>query len=688
MKNNLSKSVAAFAAFSILLSLLFIFVMPAKHTDAASGKTITLSVKKGADITASLQKALTDAVGSATKKKPVTVKVPAGTYYISDTIFISSNTKLVLDKKTVIKKSSSSKTPVAYMLRCAGNPAKRGCTSGGYSDSANITISGGTWDADFVKCNDDSSGSVFSFSHTTNLTVSGVTIRNCYGTHLIELSAAKKVTIKGCELYGFKSADPKTEKEAIQLDVCHDEKLMPSGAPYDDTPCTKITISKCSIHDYPRAIGSHIMVDRIYHKSIKIANNNIYNISGAAVYGCNYVSLTISKNTIKNVGCAIQLKSDTDVSAAKRERLKGVKAMSLSKSGFNITVSGNTIETALSGADKDDSKSLIGIFLYGSEKAPINNVTISQNMINSASSGIYLRFVKNAKISSNRLVRSDNAFDVGSTSFSEDAVKLASSTVTKLSDNEISSFLAPFENGIALRDGSIVKDSGNNTVSYVTDCALALYSGSSFAGSKFICRQSGKHGITLDASDATLTDSSVTDAVQNGVTLKDNSQLMLGNSSISLTQGHGISMMSGSSLEMNDSTVSQSIKNGINASSSTLVLRSSLIDTCTGKGLSISSSSVADISGTVFTGNTDTALKSDGSELTLSGCTFSDNASTALRVTASKIDARSNCFTDNAPGEKVIFISDKSSGSLVDCSLSNPAAKRDILISANSNIIN
>ena len=327
---------------AILITLLLVVSLNVltkfdKIRAASYAKTIEVKLTDGQDATSEIQNALDAAAKAGTKKKQALVKVPAGTYYISKTLIIGSNTCLKLDSKTTIKKNTKSKEPINTMLR-----AQKG-TKGKYSDHSNITVQGGKWDAGFIEYNGKSGGSVFMFAHVNKLKVLDVTLCNCFGTHLLELGGVKNCTVKNCEFYGFKAADSDVEKEAIQLDVCHSESILPNGEPYDDTPCEKITISGCNFHDYPRGIGSHMMVEGIYHKTIKITDNKFQDIEKAAIYGYNYVSLTIKGNTIKNAGCGIQLKSDSKATKTKLERNKGVKAMKVSKGEFKITIQDNKI---------------------------------------------------------------------------------------------------------------------------------------------------------------------------------------------------------------------------------------------------------------------------------------------------------------------------------------------------------
>ena len=524
-------------AISIIISAKF-----SKVSAASYAKVIEVKLTDGQDATTEIQNALDAAAKAGTKKKQALVKVPAGTYYISRTLVIGSNTYLKLDKNTYIKKNQKAKDPILHMLH-----AKQG-KKGKYSDNARITVEGGIWDAEFIQYNSKTSGSVFMFAHTTKLKILNVTLCNSYGTHLLELGGVKDCTVKNCEFYGFKAPDDKTQKEAIQLDVCHDSTLLTYGEPYDDTPCQKITITGCKIHDYSRGIGSHIMVEGIYHKNIKITGNTFTDIPKAGIYGYNYVDLTIRDNTMKNVGCGIQLKSDSTEKNTKVSRNKGVKAMSVSGGDFKLNITGNVINLSENLTTSDqDSGSSIGIFIYGSETYPMKTATISDNIISCGSSGIYLRYVGSATISGNSLDRFAKAFSSEDTKFAEDAIKLLDSSNATINGNTISGRTSTtFENGIALREGCKNVTISSNTVNATTKSGFGIYDSSSVTGgSNNTILNSGLNGITVMSSEVTIKDSTISGVAQHAISIQKDSKLNITGCIIRNNYGNALQLKEG-----------------------------------------------------------------------------------------------------------------------------------------------
>ena len=621
----------------------FLFTLKIHDIKAASyAKVINVKLKDGQDATTEIQKALDEAAKAGTKKKQAMVKVPAGTYYLSKSLVISSNTYLKLDKKTYMKKNPNSKDPVAHMLH-----AVRG-DKGGYSDNTRITVDGGVWDTEFKQYNEKTSSSIFMFAHTNNLKIINVTLRNSYGTHLIELGGVKKVTIKNCKLYGYKAPSSDVEKEAIQLDNCHNDTILSYGEPFDDSPCTDVTITGCEIYDYPRAVGSHTMVEGIYHKNIKITNNNFHDLDDAAVYGYNYVNLTVKGNKMENVGAGIQVKTDSVAKNTIVSRNKGVKAMSVSGNKFKLKITDNVI-TLKKNLDQSgaDSGSSIGIFIYGSEKYPMKDVTISGNDITCHSSGIYLRYVDDTTISKNNITRYSNAAKVDGTKFAEDGIKLLASSGAKITDNVISCASAPFENGIAMRDGSKNAVVSSNTVSGPAKGGIALYSSSSIkSGSDNTISSTGQNGIVVGGEcSVTLTGGTIRDA-----------------------GGKGINVMEGGNLNISSMTISGS----------------------TGRGIDIAGKSKVNISScTIMNGSANGIFVDGDTDTTITNCTIKDNKGNALQLKVGKVKITENIFKDNCTGEadgKAVAVFGGISGEISYNVFSNPLTKSELWVSSDAKL--
>lgn len=87
-------------AFITAIVMIFTIWQPATTFAAAkkaytiSGRTLVPTVKSGKDISKNVNTALKEAKRLGAKGKVHTVKIPKGTYYISESLKIWSNTKL------------------------------------------------------------------------------------------------------------------------------------------------------------------------------------------------------------------------------------------------------------------------------------------------------------------------------------------------------------------------------------------------------------------------------------------------------------------------------------------------------------------------------------------------------------------------------------------------------------------
>lgn len=578
----------------VLMAVLCMAAVKPQITKAAEEKFVKVfKVKKSAkDITKEIQDTLDKAAKKAKNGKRAKVYIPAGTYKITKTLSIDSNVYLQCDKKAkFIKKNSK----MLYMLRSKKNKKK------GYNNVKNITVEGGVWDAKFLKFNKNSGGTLFFFVHADNLEFKNLTLKNNYGTHLIELGGARNVLISGCKLYGFKRSSNNDDKEAIQLDVCHNYSILPDGMPYDDTPCANITIEKNEIYNYPRAIGSHTLVKDIYPSDITIKNNYIHDISQNAIYAYNYKNLTVENNKFDKVYAAVVFK--TYAEEGKKtifNRNKKVKAMSLPDRNFNILIKGNKINTTNKKVSKDTMQ--LGIFVYGTDKYSIGGLRIENNDIKSASTGIYLRYVKNSRIEGNTCTRKNNT---SGGKFVVDAYKFLSCNKLDIVSNKIGNNGMKYENGFAFRENSIDNVCELNSFENVNKHGVGIYGASSLTVSGCAINNVGEHGIIVaEYSTLAVENSSIKSAAVNGITVIGGSKAAISNTTLENNGKAGISVSDKSEVKVTGSTIKISDINGITIiSGSKGTITNSTIEENGKTGISVSEKSYVDVSGCIIRNN-------------------------------------------------------------------------------------
>lgn len=271
--------------------------------------------------------ALQAALDKARADRKLVVVVPAGTYYISKTLYIQSNTTLQLDAKAVIRRTESAMS-TANMLKTAD--AKHKCTTYyGYTLAHDITVTGGTWDGGNIAAATATKDLIY-FGHCENITISNTTIKNCYGAHALEFAGVRNSVIRGCSFTGFRYDTDWYTSEAIQLDICYksgSEQWAP-GYTADKTTCKNIVIENNVITDYPRGIGSHHVLKGYEYENITIRNNQMLRSSASTQGKCmvgvflmGAKNVTVSKNLINHYYYGIMIKQSTKLSV-KNNKLK------------------------------------------------------------------------------------------------------------------------------------------------------------------------------------------------------------------------------------------------------------------------------------------------------------------------------------------------------------------------------
>ena len=279
------------------------------------------------------------ALDMAAAEHKLVVHFPAGNYYLSNSLYIHSNTTLKFDTGATLVRNSNSDAGVAAgttdrlgvnhnILKIAPYNTTTPSTVGGYSNE-NITIEGGTFDGGIISAATDAAN-LLNLGHASNITIKNATFRNCYGNHLIELCAVQNAEISGCTFTGFRYvtsqitdgdgtvsyADASGDlAEAIQIDVAHKDSKSAWTSAYkaDDTACANISIHDNTFTDYPVAIGNHHALAGHHHSNITIFNNTITGTkamnSGIKLYGCD--NSTAKNNTITNYATGIKAAAST-----------------------------------------------------------------------------------------------------------------------------------------------------------------------------------------------------------------------------------------------------------------------------------------------------------------------------------------------------------------------------------------
>lgn len=583
-------------------------------------KTIDIQIeaKSGSDITSKVQQALNVARDFAMDSVPYRIIIPKGTYTISSTLEIYSNTQIYAVGAHIIKQNLS-----GGMLRTAF--PRGGNQLYGYSGYKNIKIVGGIWDGNSEspkygegKCKVFSS---FRFAHATNITLENLSVTNNVGSHHVELGGIDGVTITDCTFEGYKDGGISGGKEAIQLDVMYSSDVFIGYPAFDDTPCINVKISNNKFKNVNRGVGNHTAVNGVYFENIEVTNNIFEDITQQSVIALNWKNCNISGNTMKNVGSGVDFKymepnlyNNPKVGNAKidlnAKATISKNIISLSKNAdtnlpyvFGIRAWGMTI------TESNNKNSL------PEENYYVEDVNISDNNITAfgkVNAGISGRLMNDSKIY-------ENVIDFSNSKGSEDSrgIYLKQSNGNRIENNNCHKINGSGGNGIHLSasDKNIIK---TNTVTECTGSGISLntYSNENqiIGGSVF---GNLVNGISLNSSNA--------NTIKNISKIKGN-----GNYGVALSS-------SSSGNKVTDVSADSNKKSGIaiRGSSSNNILTNNVSKNNGGNGILIYNSNNNTVNPSSFLANNDYGITISGSSKSnkVTSCNSSNNQKGQIDIT-------------------------------------------------------
>lgn len=608
------KKVLKFSSFLLAIIMLFTCTFSSMIVLAEDpGDATVINLKEGCtafDIQDALNTNRDDS------SKPLIVNVPAGTYECDATLFIYSNTTLNSTSDTLYVLNSEKYKVLLGSYNFSNDV-------GGYNQIKNVTVNGGKFDGGNV------GGEIVRFIHASNINVDGVQVFNVGdGGHHFTFAGVNGGTISNCEFYGYNGTQA---KEAIHLDIVHDDTMVPGTDNYDDATCQNIEIMNCNFRDVSRGVGSHGMVEGVLFKNINIHDNYFQSISESAIKLCNYKNSTVRSNTIDTVGKGIfihtRLSANTDAYyPALETTVKDAVPASDTKYNYNIIVENNTISNASS--SKNDGR---GIEVCSQSSAnKIGGIQIKGNTINNSQQyGIFLNqnCFYNTVYNNTINTTGDNGLNIydsyGNTA-SSNKVNYAgkygialnakggntvkSNTVSKSKDNGIliykstknnvtgNTVSSAGSNGISLSTSASSNTVTSNKITYPVAYGIFLYnaSNSNTVKSNTISTPA-KNGISLSTKCCSnaIESNTINNSKSCGVQLYNacNSNKVNSNT-ISAPASHGISVTNSSgSNTMYKNKITKAKGNGININNSTKnAVSTNTIDTCSGMGICVSTS--------------------------------------------------------------------------------------------------
>ncbi|MGN1480923.1 glycosyl hydrolase family 28-related protein [Porcipelethomonas sp.] len=266
------------------------------------------------------------------------VYIPEGKYYINSTLFIYSNTRLILDKNAVIVSSSDGP------MLCPLDENNKADGTGEYGLVHDIYISGGTWDANGNSGQKTLSKAIMVFRNSTNITVSDTTLTHCYGNHFIICDGIDGLNITNVSFKDFVSytgdisqydflkniSDSGKQKSAIgAIEALHIDFAS------DSTPCKNVKVTSCTFSNVPSGVGTH-HTNTDYACNIDIHNNRFKDVWFTCVRAGSFQSLKVYNNTAERA--AVLFRSEDSQAEVYNNTFTGLSSVPESRYDTSSTI--------------------------------------------------------------------------------------------------------------------------------------------------------------------------------------------------------------------------------------------------------------------------------------------------------------------------------------------------------------
>lgn len=229
-----------------------------------------------------------DILSAFASPKSKIIEFENGTYNVTGSIILSSNTEVLLNGSTL--NSTEDIGIFGYALDS---------TYTAYNGVSNVAIKNGKI------------GNSIALMHNTNITFENVEFLGSIKTHALQLGGCKHIVIDNCVFNGMIINDSSAEKnEIIQLEICNRGAqpylIDENSASYDNTGNYDITISNCIFNDGDGVnskqyicIGNHATygLNTLYNKNINIISNTFNNAHFSQVNPACFENCLIENNT-------------------------------------------------------------------------------------------------------------------------------------------------------------------------------------------------------------------------------------------------------------------------------------------------------------------------------------------------------------------------------------------------------
>ncbi len=313
------------------------------------------------------------------------VLVPSGTYKISSTLIIRSNTSLLCDNNVTFNR-----TAAGAMLTNGASGENQDL----YDGHGNITVRGGLWNINGPVVQNANLG--FAFAHGENISFEGCILKDADQNHAIETNSCKNVLVKNCQFLGlYLGAADENLMEAYQIDLALVGTFGAFGN-YDSTPCKDVLVENCyfgasgtgSTQAWPRAVGSHSGSNGFSHTDVVIRDNTFDSMTLTTIPILGYKNVLITGNIFKSCGAGIfaNAASSQDISnfVITNNIFTGLGTVNPAIAFFPSDASGGLASGIIISGNVIDDCDATGIYIQNSRDVVIQNNnlrTVGQNGI-------------------------------------------------------------------------------------------------------------------------------------------------------------------------------------------------------------------------------------------------------------------------------------------------------------------
>jgi len=556
----------------------------------------------------------------ANETDPVIVVIPAGTYHLSRSLHIYSNTELRLSEKALIIADfddsamlyGAHRGPDGY--QCLGDT----CTHGGYTQMHDITITGGIWDRNDLQ--GKGNNSIIAIRHGQNITIKNSTLMHSTG-HFINVSGDNYVTIEGVTFrdaveYTGRSkdfwgdhyiGDPDrfNSVEVIHTDYCHPEgETYDYAKPHDDTPTANVTVRNCVFKNVFSGVGTHHFVATKRAHDYLIENNTAENLRSYLCYGYITDNIIVRNNTITNGGAIGNFHNSTAVVTNNQFIGKSTASLNtvFAHDGSKVTVTDNTMTTpTLAGVSATDSGTRItvdnntiatpalhGIALQtGAALVSAKNNTIT----NAKNCGVYL----NNSTTSSTGVTGNSISGSGDHSFYQygGSAIFSGNTVGKSGKTSVR----------ALQGAKLT--CSNNTITSAGEFAIYASDNSRLAASSNTISGSGasKPAVKVIDSPSTISGNKISGSAYHGIVVSTSNNTTVSGNTVTSPNGYGIQVQTSKGVTVSNNSVTNTKMNAMQIESSTLTISGNTITGAGDFAIYAKENSAPTISGNTISGS-------------------------------------------------------------------------------------